>query len=140
MVATFNLSIFNNFSTGSCAASLRGRPARLANKIGKWNLRLYAAVAPKHPSSSQRRRARPGGAREQKFSTSASAPRLFSFFVELQKSLQTVNPRSQKTLTSKVLPATLRRNSARLGLAERGVTKSEKGRRGKLGRQICHRR
>ena len=27
------------------------------------------------PSSSQRRRARPGGAREQKFSTSASAPR-----------------------------------------------------------------
>ena len=29
------------------------------------------------PSSSQRRRARPGGAREHKFSTSASAPRLF---------------------------------------------------------------
>ena len=29
------------------------------------------------PSSFQRRRARPGGAREQKFSTSASAPRLF---------------------------------------------------------------
>ena len=35
--------------------------------------------ARKYPSNSQRRRARPGGAREQKFSTSASAPRLFSF-------------------------------------------------------------
>ena len=33
--------------------------------------------ARKYPSNSQRRRARPGGAREQKFSTSASAPRLF---------------------------------------------------------------
>ena len=35
------------------------------------------AAANQCRSSSQRRRARPGGAREQKFSTSASAPRVF---------------------------------------------------------------
>ena len=72
-------------------APLRGALAYVENLRDVYSVRpapnvfiflveIFLPGAPnKAPSSSQRRRARPGGAREQKFSTSASAPRLFYF-------------------------------------------------------------